>query len=241
MNNKFTASYNNGSTIDQLEGDLYTNHLVDYNSVDEVSLKAQAESYKQSIRGNLLTIQNYQQSIQDLTNTAIIDNGNSALTTEIIQLNKKVLDIKEVNTFYTKELKNLGYTVPNDVITLDNINAVVYDAGNKGVIQSLIAGEQTWKDQCDAFKLSLVETAGRLKNDRLTAGDVYGFVNNKYNNQVSFYTPGIAKLENHISNLIGVAAGLVLGFVLSTLVCTFVYIAKKDKEEQAQAEKEAKK
>lgn len=240
VNNKFMASYDNGAAIDQLEGVLYTNHLVDYTKVDEASLKSQAESYKQSIRGNLLDIERYQQSIQDLTSTAIIDNGSSALTTEIIQLNKKVLEIKEVNAFYTKEIKNLGYTVNNDVITLDNINSVVYDAGNKGVIQSWIAGEQSWKDQCDAFKLSLVETSSRLKNDRLTAGDVYGFVNNKYNNQVSFYTPGVAKLESHLSNFIGVGAGLVLGFVLSTLICTFVYIAKKDKEEQAQAEEEAK-
>ena len=77
-----------------------------------------------------------------------------------------------------------------------------------------------------------METASRLKNDRLTAGDVYGFVNNKYNNQINFYTPGVAKLQGHLSNFIGLAAGLVLGFALATVVCTFVYIAKKDKEEQ---------
>ena len=106
------------------------------------------------------------------------------------------------------------------------------------VIQSFKSGDAGWKAECDAFKLSLVETAGKLKNDRLTAGDAYGFVNNKYNNHVNFYTAGIAKLEGHISNIVGAAAGLVLGFVLSTVVVTIIYVSKKDKEEQPEEPKE---
>lgn len=232
VNNTFLSSYNFGATIDNLEGSLYTKHLVDYSNVTEASLRQQADSYKENIRNNLLRLEDYQQSIQDLTNTSIIDNGESLLTDEIIQLNKKILEIRELNTFYTKEIINLGYSVPA-IIDLSNVNTIAYAGdGEPGVIQSFKAGTQAWKDECDAFKLSLVETASRLKNDRLTAGDVYGFVNNKYNNQINFYTPGVAKLQGHLSNFIGLAAGLVLGFALATVVCTFVYIAKKGKEEQ---------
>ena len=233
VNTSFLASYNYGSTIDKLEGDLYHKHLVSYNDVTEASLTAEAEAYKENIRNNLLKINDYSKSIQDLANTAVITNGSSDLTVEIIKLNKEVMAIRELNSFYTQEILNLGYTVPSE-ITLDNINDVKYDDvyGNKeGIIQSFKANTQAWKDECDAFKLQLVETAGQLKNDRLTAGDVYGFVNNKYNNHANVYTPGVAKLEGHISSLIGLGAGLILGFVLATVICTFVFISKKEKEE----------
>ena len=240
VNTTFLAAYGFGTKIDKLEGDLYTKHLVDYAHETEASLRQQADAYKENIRNNLLRLQDYQKSIDDLTKTSIIDNGGSNLTTEIIRLNKIVLEIRDLNTFYTKEIINLGYTVP-DVISLDNVNTIAYAGdGAKGVIQSFKAGTAEWKGECDAFALSLAETAGKLKNDRITAGDVYGYVNNKYNNQVNFYTPGIAKLQGHLSNVIGLAVGLVLGFVLSTVVCTFVYVSRKEKAETEEQKEESK-
>lgn len=241
INNSFVASYAYGAStiINKYEGDLYNRHLVDYASVTEDSLKQQAEAYKENIRSNLLELQYYQKAVNDLANTAvIINNSSSDLTSEILRINNIILEKSEQNAFYTKEIINLGYTVPT-TITLDNVGTIAYAGdGEKGVIQSFKSGDAGWKAECDAFKLSLVETAGKLKNDRLTAGDAYGFVNNKYNNHVNFYTAGIAKLEGHISNIVGAAAGLVLGFVLSTVVVTIIYVSKKDKEEQPEEPKE---
>ena len=239
INTSFQVTYSYGSYLDELEGELYTKHLVNLNGVsgDKAAVKAvlmqRANAYKESVRSNLGKIDDYQQAIKDLANTSIIDDGTSALTQELIDLNKKVLDIKELNAFYKKEIANLGFTVPN-VVTLDNIDSITYpgDSSGEGAIQSLMGSESdAWKAECSEFVLTLAETAGDLKQDRTTAGDVYGYVQNKYNNQVNFYTPGVAKMQGHLSSLIGVAAGLALGFIASTLVVTIVYISKKEKKE----------
>ena len=231
----FSAEYASGANstiIDKYDGDLYNDHLVDYSSVTLESLTQQANSYIENLRSNLITLQTYQTQLDKLTGSDLIINGASEITEEIVRLNKLILESGEQNNFYTKEIINLGYTVATPV-TLDNISSITYAGdGAKGVIQSFKADTQAWKDACDAFKLKLVETAGQLKQDRTTVGDVYGYVNNKYNNQVNFYTAGVAKLEGHVSAFIGAAVGLVAGFVLASLVCTFVYLAKKEKEEK---------
>lgn len=234
INTAFQVNYSYGSYLDELEGEMYTKHLVNLTGVTDYHvLEQRAEAYKESIRSNLGKIADYQQAIKDLANTSIIDDGTSALTQELIDLNKKVLDIKELNAFYKKELANLGYTVPNE-LELKDFDLVKYSGdgdSSKGAIQAFKNDDADWKAKCSEFALTLAETAGDLKQDRTTAGDVYGYVQNKYNNQVNFNTPGVAKLQGHLSSLIGVAAGLALGFIASTLVVTIVYISKKEKKE----------
>ena len=233
----FTASYANGAgstTIDKLEGDLYNKHLIDYTdtSLSEASLKSQADALKQSLKSNLLSLETLRAQLDKLTSSQIIVQNETELTKEVVRLNKQILEVSEQNIFYAKELRNLGYTVPNTV-TLDNVDTIAYAGDSEeGIIQSFKASDATWKAACDQFKIDLAKTAEKLAADRTTVGDVYGFVNNKYNNQVNFYTAGVAKLEGHMSNFIGLAAGAIGGFILATLVVTFVYISKKEKEEK---------
>ena len=230
----FIASYAEGASniLEKYEGDLYNQHLVDYANVTPESLTQQAEAYKQNLKSSLLLLDTYQNQLNSLTSAGLILNGNSEVTEEIIKLNKKIIEIGEQNGFYTKELINLGYTVATPV-TLANVDAIAYAGdGEQGVIQSLKANTAEWKAACDAFKTNLDRASTKLKVDRTTVGDVYGFVNNKYNNQANFYTPGVAKLEGHTSNIIGAAAGLVGGFVLSTLIFTTIYIYRRGKEEK---------
>ncbi len=229
----FNAYYTSGEgRIDKFEGDLYNNHLVDYSVVTLEQLEKQADAYKENVRSNLLSLQTYRAQLNELTNSGIIVNGKSDITEEIVRLNKLILEVDELNNFYVKELINLGYTVPSE-LDLEHVDGIVYSgdgASSKGIIQAFKNDEQSWKDLCDAFKANIQKTDEKLKADRTVVGDVYGYVNNKYNNQANFYTAGIAKLEGHVSSFIGAAAGLVGGFVIATLICTIIYISKKEKE-----------
>lgn len=232
--NSFVSSYAYGASnlILQYEGDLYHNHLVDYHNATVDGLKAQAEAYKENLRNNLIDLQSYEASLAKLIEAKINNiESNSLIEKQIIETNEQIMKIKEVNAKYIKEIINLGYTVPSSV-TLDNISSIVYDSHNEGVIQSLDAGDAAWKKQCDDFKTALDEASNKLQADRKSASDVYGYTNNKYRNQVNYFTSGVAKMEGHVSSVIGLAVGLVGMFLLSTLVFTIIYIAKKDKFEK---------
>ena len=232
--NAFQNKYAYGATtiIQQYEGDLYHNHLVDYENVTVESLQSQAESYKANVRSILINLKAYQDSLDSLiaTNITNYDTTNSQIEKEILKYNEKILELQKLNGQYVKELINLGYTVPAD-LSLANVDSIAYNSTGEGVIQSKIAGTAEWKALCDEFKVNLDKAASSLKEDRKVASDHYGFVNNRYRNQVVMFTAGTAELTGHVSSFIGAAAGLVAGFILSTLVCTLLYIARKEKYE----------
>ncbi len=231
----FISSYEYGASnlILQYEGDLYHNHLVDYHTVTVESLTSQAEAYKENLRNNLIDLKSLEVALEKLITVKInnLEGNTSVIEKEIIKTNEEILKIKEIDAKYIKEIINLGYTVPSEV-TLENIDQIIYEPTNEGVIQSMTAGEASWKKQCDDFKIALNEVSTRLQADRKTTSDVYGFVNNQYRNQVNYFTSGVAKMEGHVSSVIGLAVGAVGLFLISTLVFTLVYIAKKDKFEK---------
>ena len=55
---------------------------------------------------------------------------------------------------------------------------------------------------------------------------------------VSYYDADVVKFSGHMNNAIGIAAGAVIGFVVSSFVVAAVYINKIDPTEQALADKE---
>ena len=231
--NSFVTRYSSGASnlLLKYEGELYHNHLVDYEHATVDGLHNQAKSYKENIRSNLITLQSYQDSLEKLVNVQVTNvETNSQIEKEIVRINKQIMELKTANGLYIKELINLGYTVPNEV-TLANVDTIDFNALGEGVIQSLTTSTEEWKQQCRDFKVSLDEASKKLSADRDLASGHYGYVNNKYRNQVNMYTAGVAVLTGHVSSVIGLVVGLLGMFILSTLVFTLIYIARREKYE----------
>ncbi len=144
---------------------------------------------------------------------------------------------------YIKQLRTLGFGIPSKGIsTLEDLSAITDPTdGNNGKIQKLKAlktkslaerESDTWKKGCDAFQTKILQVKTELLKDIDTGSSVYRFVNHKYRNSVNYYVyPGIISVTGGTSPFIGIAAGLVLGFLASSLICCAVYISEEDKNE----------
>ena len=229
FSNKY--SYGAGNLLQKYEGDLYSNHLVDYANVSVKSLTDQGYAYKENVRSCLISLGTYESALNELVKANITNNNaNSEIEKEIVKVNNEIRNLKDVMNSYLKELANLGFKGTTNV-TITTVDDIKYDGSGDGVIQRLTASESTWKAMCDEFKASLDDAAKKLNEDRDSASQVYGYVQNLYNNKVNMFTAGTAELTGHVSSFIGAAVGLVGMFVLSTFVFTLIYIAKKEKFE----------
>lgn len=89
-----------------------------------------------------------------------------------------------------------------------------------------------WASKCAAFGKTLEQAKAAYTSDLEAVNSHFVFLGSS---QARSYvsTPAGIEAKGSLSMWLGTAAGVVLGFVASSLICTFVGIWKEDKEEAA--------
>lgn len=219
---------------DTLKNEYYQNHYINPTTDTEAVLINRAEEHKNKIKDNLIEINIYNESIQNLIQNTTIITGESKneLQLKILELTEEINDLKLEVYKSANELKNLGYIVPenSEDITLDNVSAIVYntDAAAVGSIQYVkgVNKPANWEDDCTKFVAKVSSYIGGLKKDADECNSAYHYLYNTYKNKVNFYTTNFAVATGSVNIAIGLIAGLLAGYVISSIVTMAVHINK---------------
>lgn len=225
-----------GTKFSALTGSLQSKNYVNFDTdkvqdkIDELTQLGELDI--ESLRNTLENLAVYQTALENIKSNFT---GDSSAAAQAAEYNRKILELSLSTNNYVKELKTLGYDVPDDV-KLDNIDTIKLSTTKEGKIQKLTQTKNGtdggWADECKTFKESIMSVKAQLLSDTEKGSTIYKFVNNKYRNSVSYVNPGIIVVSGALSPWIGIVAGALIGFLVSSLICGGVYVSKLDKEEK---------
>ena len=84
-------------------------------------------------------------------------------------------------------------------------------------------------DGCKAFKNLIADYKSSLELDRQKVTAVYQYCYSQYQNKINVQNGGYIALTGAINEWIGAAAGLVVGFILTSIVTAIIYVYKEEK------------
>ncbi|GEM_PF-3697413 len=234
---------NEGSYYVNLNGDLSDDNI---NTMIQQFINA-GNGIRKNILPSIITDINNYTSLLQIVSTGTADSNATLSSYYNTMIENKTKERDE----YIRRLRVFGFGIPDAGISKLEDLAKITEPHAKdehgeliqknGKVQKLesfkgVASSERendpWKKGCDAFQTKITEVKTQLLKDIDSGSAVYRFVNNKYRNSVNYYVyPGIISVTGGISPFIGIAAGLVLGFLASSLICCAVYISEEDKKE----------
>jgi hypothetical protein len=233
--------YSGNSIFDYLDGQLLAHQFVSYTHTadgraDKISaLEAQADASIARIKETFNYQSIYEEQLNNLkTNGQIVTNSQYA--EQIAALNDKVTSLKLERQTISTSLKKYGYSVP-DTLTKDNVSSIVLDPSADGKIQHLQNPEtDNWETKCTEFSNTINKYKTLLSGDDMDiANSAYQYVYKNKKNTVTYSYAGIINASGHVSGLIGVAVGLLVGFLGSSLICAAIGISKDEEKEKQEA------
>ena len=141
-----------------------------------------------------------------------------------LELNDKVVELKESADRLGKQLNSYGFFETSPGVWEENSSVAC-------VIKRLKDKEADWIARNTAFKTELQTMLASLKEDTASATKTYKNVYTLHRNKVSMIESGYISTDKYIPDVIGLVGLAAVGFVITTLVTTGVYISKKDKKE----------
>lgn len=237
--NKLHIGFKNEFTIDSaaasdaLLGSLYANSYVDYEVGHEDEAIAKIEQLGKS------NVQIYNNRLSELN--ALKDRLNSLTALQIIQT-------VEDDTEYVKTIVELSEKIATAQDEIDDIvktlnycgyyknsegQFVFDDTDETNAIYHLQHATTAWKEGCAAFKASLAEWNTKFQAATEKASQIFRFVYNNYQNSMTLLDSGSVQVKGGITIAVGLLGGLILGFAVSTFVCTTIEIGKKEEESEA--------
>lgn len=235
----FTLNYKKGAgtQMTALNGSLESNYYVNFedskinDKIDEFVSLGTLDI--ESLKTVLTNLDNYQTAYDNIKQ---VIGSNAEVAKQAAELNERILALKQSKTNYEKELKTLGYDVPSEV-TLKNVSSIVLSTTSSGKIQMLNAAKngtdegKSWASDCKTFAKSILNVKTSLKSSIEKESECYRYASKYYRNKVNFTYAGIINVSGSISPWIGLAAGAVIGFLATSLICSGVYVSKVIKEE----------
>jgi hypothetical protein len=237
----FTLAYKKGSgtIFSDLAGELTHNSYVKYavgqESVKIEELKKQGENDKANLADTLVLIQNAQQRVDTLKagiGNITVDSKESAAVSAFLTAEEDLNTLTLKRTALVKDLTSLGYQVTDtyEVKTLDTtMNSPVI-----GKIQHLSSPTtDNWDQACVTFGTTVSSYVNKLEGELTPTNTVFRtlYANNK--DSVYYSDSGVAVLTGYKSEWIGAIAGIVIGFVLSSLICTGLGVSQDRKKAEA--------
>lgn len=232
--NSFLARFSNGAidTVKLLEGRMYSDCYVNYNIEGKTTeekdakvkdLKKLVASLQDSKTSLEKQITIYEDSLTALLNAKVTfedEKASKEYLAQVNELNEKVVELKQSKEKVEKQIKLYGdgSSTVNPCI-INYINGTVTPA------------DPTWKDRNAAFINEVKGVCDALKEETEKATKVYKTVYTLHRNKVSMIESGYISTDKYIPDVIGLVGLAVVGFVITTLVTTGVYISKKDKKE----------
>ena len=228
--NQFVTKYSDGSinSVDLLEGKMLSNFFVKYEVGKETEkineLHSLCKSYAESIASYEKEYAVLNQSMSDLKSSTTVAVSDTTYTSKLLSLTDSISKCKSSIDKLEKQLNSYGYYK-------DGSGKYVYESSKESVISHLTAKEESWVQSNKGFATEVTKMAESLEDSRKEVTDVYKNLYSKYQNKVTLTGSGYVNLSGSISNLIGIAGGAVLFFLVSSFVVTAIYVYKDKKEE----------
>ena len=225
----FSNRYDMGAitSIKLAESSLTANKFVNYvegKEAEKISeLHALCKSYIDALRTYESDEKIYSKSLEDLSQAQNINMSNTEYSARCLELEQKVTSCKQQIEKLKIQLDLYGYEKSGD--------EWVFNASKDSAIKNLTDKDPTWVASNNAFKTTLEGLATSLLEDRETATKAYKNAYSVYSNKVTILDSGYVSLEKHISSILSAPVGALLGFLVSSIVTTFVYAYKVKKED----------
>ena len=229
----FLSKYSDGAidAVKVLEGRMYSDFYVDYEVGHEDEKIAEIRLLCNSYIDNKKTLDS-EYEVQKERLDKLLEARPFTLAAgqsedhikEILELNDKVVELKESADRLGKQLNSYGFFETSPGVWEENSSVAC-------VIKRLKDKEADWIARNTAFKTELQTMLTSLKEDTASATKTYKNVYTLHRNKVSMIESGYIATDKYIPDVIGLVGLAVVGFVITTLVTTGVYISKKDKKE----------
>lgn len=229
--------YSAGSQVfyKELESSLAANKYVKYNAddIDQAiaDIKAAANSNIESVDRLKDQIATYESILTQWTNIKTYITDESILHEKIIELSDKIAALKTELFNVVKELNKFGYECDSDG-KWDYKSAL---KGSRYYLEQIKADPTSeesvaFANGCKAFTKRIADYHDVLEDDSEVTTSVLRYCYDSYQNRVSILGTGYVVTAKGISDFIGLAAGLVLGFAISSLICASIYINKEEEK-----------
>ena len=236
-----TAYSDNGVNVFvSLQNELRRNRYVNYQDgeenkwIDYYTRLGQNEI--QYLKDTQKQIDILQARLNDLK-SAPSDMNDEGVGSEIVSISRSLQQYELQKNDLENNLDILGYRL-NSVSNEYELNA--NDVSINGKIQHLTnPSNGNWRDECLAFANTLTSYVTQLQGDTTSAENNYRFLYTNYKNRIYYPSTGIVASGGYNAWL-GGFAGLAIGFLGSSLICSAVGMSKRSHEEAKNAESEKK-
>lgn len=229
-----TSKYNTSSTntiFDDLKNEKSTRCFYKYDinrNLDDVINEVEIKAINDS--NGLENIQKQITDKKDAISSYNRTDGDSKLSEYYIQLNNELEQLQEQARNYQASIDNYGYSSDGNYVDgsiLDNLNKAK-------------TGNHEWVEANQSFNTKLDNYYNMLKTDADKANSDYIYVYKTASNGVLYDIAGIATIDGEINDFIVAAVGLVLGYLLSSIICAYIGNHKDNTKEDNQNKKDDK-
>ena len=229
------------SLVDNFVGQMNSQHL--YKFLDEgVSAETKAKAncelvsinetcgyYAQIVTEKSQNVKVIEKAIEYLANASTTNTTYNEYLQQIVAYTEELNALKDEVNALERQLEYYGWEKSGSVwvdpeSTHYGEGTVLYylDEIGRG------SAHDSWVQSNKAFETSIKSLKDSLLEERQSATKVYRTMYK--NSKVVLLTSGYVVLEGGMSPFVGLAAGLVAGFLISSIACCAVYISKEEKE-----------
>ncbi len=228
VSSDFVSKYASGAgtTVDVLSGSLYALHYVNYTEGKEAEkieeLHRTSKSYVEVLERKeeeLAYQKDVLKSLTDITNINFEEKEDKLLE-KVLETNLLIQELSEDVSGLKKELNLNGYYLKS--------GEWEFDSTKESTISCLSAKEEKWVKCCKDFASQLADVTKDIKKDLTTATDASRYIYSNCQNNISILGSGTVDVKNNIPWFVGALVGALLGFCISTFVCTALVIYKKE-------------
>ena len=249
---RFRFAHASGSSTDAdvALGQVSSNNFLKFTNTAEgraakiAELKSLGASYIDNAKKTIADISTLKESYDRLASTTQIVTTETEYTETMVKLNNEISTKQVTLNNYLSSLKKIGYVsgTAKDILEVSSIseaNSIRLATTlleNGGYIQHLESPDTDgWATACAAFETKINSLKSLYDADIATVNDSFRFLQSNYAGAVRFTTSAVVSESGGLDMWLGAIAGIVLGFVASSLIATFVGIWKEDKEEEKAA------
>ncbi len=221
------------ANIEEIANSFYAYSYVDYTEGLEAEriaqIKADANVNIQVLKNKENELKVVKELLQTMQSATIISslNSESEYAKEMIKLERQIVSLSnEIN----KIIKNLNWAG----FYLNGEGEYAFDSTDThNACYQLTTKDPTWVANNTQYGRDLEVGRTQLENERQEATSTFKFLYSHYNNGASILGSGRVQVKGNVSWAIGLVAGLVIGFALSTFVTGELELNRK-KEEKAE-------
>lgn len=233
-------------------GEVSSNNYLKFTNTAEgraakiAELKDLGSSYIDNAKKAIADLSTLKESYDRLASPAQIGTTETTYTETMVKLNNDISAKQVTLNNYLSSLKKIGYVSGSskdilEVATISEANSIRLATSlleNAGYIQHLESPDiDGWASACAAFGSKISSLKSTYDADIETVNDAFRYLQSNYAGAVRFSTSAVVSESGGFSIWLGAIAGLLLGFVGSSLICTFVGIWKEDNKEEEKAAK----